>query len=90
MSKNAAFTIALILCLVGIAWCILDIKNPEILWNIFEKWKSNGATQSSYDYDTRVRVGGVIGLVIIGYLLISLLCTWIWGVDFPLGAGLLW
>lgn len=90
MNKTAAFAIAAIILLACTAWCILQIKNPELIWRIFEKWKSIGAVQSSYDYDTRVRVGGVIGLVIIGYLLISLLCTWIWDWNFPLGAGLLW
>lgn len=88
MSETTAFVIMIILCLGGAAWCVLDIVNPEILWNVFEKWKSNGATESSYDYDTGHRVGGVIGLVIIAYLLASLLCTWLLGWDFPLGAWL--
>ncbi|WP_322200698.1 DUF6199 family natural product biosynthesis protein [Acutalibacter intestini] len=88
MSKNTGFVIATILCLGGAALCVFSILKPEVLWNIFEKWKSNGATESSYDYDFHCKVSGVVGLVIIVYLLASLLCTWFLNWDFPLGAWL--
>lgn len=67
---------------------VVEVWNPEILWNIFEKWKTNQADTSSYGYDTAHRVGGAITIVISVYMIVSMLCTWCLDWDFPLGAGI--
>lgn len=58
--------LAIFLLIAGfllIAWGIFTVRNPAFGWRMNEGWKVKGESEPSYSYMERVKIGGVVTIV---------------------------